>query len=170
MKFGSKMKGATFIEIDYALWWKKSGALLNKLIPFARVTARSVATKVLERVEYHTPETWEGRTDIKDLWEMSHKKLKTREEFIIKNLYPDQQIIIWFEEGTKAHDIYPKNSPWLHFNLRGTDKWIRTDHVSHPGTVAHEMIGKSEREMQPVIDSYVRKTFAQAQKIMDMGR
>jgi hypothetical protein len=166
-KFG---RGASTIEIDYALWWKKTEKLLNQLIPFARVTARAIAVKTLEKIEERTPETYEGRTDIKDLWEMYHKKLKTREDFLIRNLYPDQQVIMWFEEGTDPHDITPKEGSILHFKIRGKGNWVKTDLVKHPGTEAHKMIEGAEQDMAPAMKQYVTQTFALAQRIMNLGR
>jgi len=158
-------KGTSILEIDYYLWWKKTGDLFNQLIPYARTTAREIAVKALERVKYHTPDTYTG-TDLRGMWEMDERKLKTREEFIIHNLYPEQKIIVFFEEGTKAHDIYPKNRPWLHFKTRN-GRWIRTGHVSHPGTVAHKMIANTEDELSPLVDFYVQSTFEMAQRIMN---
>lgn len=155
-------KGASILSIDYALWWKKTGQLLNQLIPYAEVTAREIALKALRQVKEFTPKTKTG-TDLKGLWVLEENKLQTREDFIIKSLYKDQKIIVFFEEGTKPHEIHAKNSPWLVFKT--SHGYRRAKMVNHPGTTAYKMIAKTEKLLDPIVNGYVTMTLKMAQNI-----
>lgn len=143
LKFG---KG--FLQVDYWQWKKKSEAFGKELVPYAKTTIKAIATKFLEVVKDRTPKpgiqyTRDGErqsTDLRPLWDMKHKKLKTREDFIIKNLYKNQDVILFFEEGTDPHPIRPKRSGGF-LNFYTSKGFVQTREVRHPGTHPHRMIG-----------------------------
>lgn len=167
MKFIPEREKSVF-TIDYWLWKKKTGALLTKLIPYASATAKRLVTRAYALIVHYTPKTETG-TDIKGMWRVENRRLATKEEFIIKNLYPNQDIIVFFEEGTKPHEIVPKRKMFLHFFTKGGAE-VFTKHVSHPGTPAYQMIAKTEKQMDPLVNAYVKQTFEMANKIMSEGR
>lgn len=162
--------------IDYGKWYLKSGKLVNKLIPFARITAREIAEQSLNIIEQLTPEPgiqyFEGgqrrSTDIGELWDMEHSVMATREEFIIKNTYANQDVILWMEEGTDPHEITPTTGKLLHFWTSKGE--VFTPRVSHPGTRPHLMITTAEKWARPRMNWYRKEVFKLASRIMSGRR
>ena len=159
----NKGQSSIGFTIDYWLWKKKTGDMLTKVIPFASITARKIAEMAHGIIQKATPRTKTG-TDLRGMWELKHSKKATREDFIIKNLYPKQEVIIFFEEGTKAHMIFPVNKRCLRFFVDGGTE-VHSKRVSHPGTKAYGMLQKAEQWAQPRMEWYQKEVFKFAEKI-----
>jgi len=154
------------LRIDAAMFEKKMGAVGTRAIPFARESFKKFAVEAYRAVKMYTPPTRSGRTKIKDLWKMQFSRRGTIESYIIKNIYPNQDVILWMEEGTPPHIIRPKKPG-------GILRWIDEDTgqemfarlVHHPGTPAYRMVYHAEREMNIRIDYYIAQTFALCDKL-----
>lgn len=153
----------TEISVDYSLWRAKSELLRARLMPFARIAARQVATVALGMIKARTPETKTG-TDIRSMWEMKESRQKTREVFIIQNTYEPNKVILFFEEGTVPHEIKSKGTYPLHFWWLGKEIYARK--VSHPGTPAYRMIGQTEEYIRPKLDWWEAQQINLVDKIM----
>jgi len=66
---------------------------------------------------------------------------------------------VYIEEGTKRHNITPRNAPYLHFKV-GTagslktgkftkSQWVRTKLVRHPGTRPDPFMGPAYERVKP---------------------
>jgi len=166
--------GKGYIEVDYWQWKKKSESLGKELISYAKVTIKEIAEAMFKVVKARTPKpgiqyTRDGgqrtSTDIGKLWNMDHQKSATREKFIMKNLYPNQDVILYFEEGTKPHQIRPKRSGGF-LNFYTSRGFVKTRGVEHPGTEAHRMIGGAIDWAESLIDSYESGVIQLVRRIM----
>ncbi len=166
--------GKGFLRVDYWQWKKKSEAFGKELIPYAKITIKAIAHKFFEIVKERTPKpgvqyTREGErqsTDLRPLWDMKHKKLKTREDFIIKNLYKNQDVILFFEEGTDPHPIRPKRSGGF-LNFYTSKGFVQTRVVRHPGTHAHRMIGGAVDWAEQKMNTYEAGVIELVREIMN---
>ncbi len=165
----SKTKTIFGFTIEYSLYEKKMGDLYKKLLPYSRVVFGRLAEWALENVKAETPDTKTG-TDIRGMWQIDHSKTAKRERFIIQNIYPKQEIILFFEEGTKPHTIRAKNAPYLIFFWETQNRWVKVKSVKHPGTPAYRMLAKTDEKLMPKIDMYIKGTIEHAKRIMAQGQ
>jgi hypothetical protein len=155
------------INIDYSRFEKAMSILYEKVIPYMRVTWMEIAEQGLRTVVAYTPPTRPGRTSIRDLWFLEHTVQAKVEQFIIRNLYKDQRVLLWFEEGTKPHEIRPRYGNVLHFFLEdGTE--IFTKLVYHPGSPAYGMVAQTERELNIRLDRYMEETMNMVDSLMQV--
>jgi len=153
----------TRMHVDYSLWKAKVDRMILKLMPYAKVTAKQVAEIALDMIQKRTPDTTTG-TDIRSMWEIKESRQKTRQVFIIENTYQPNQIILFFEEGTRPHVIKSTGSWPLRFQWMG--KEVHAHKVRHPGTKAYKMIEQTERYIKPKMDWWERQQYAMLDKIM----
>lgn len=141
------------------------GALGKELLPYMRTTWEAIAQFALREVRIETPLTRTG-TDLRALWtlEGSHNGAVT--EFIIKNLYKDPQVIVWFEEGTPAHVIPIGPAGFLHFFTYEGDEVYTKKPVHHPGTPAWKMVEITREIVEAKIDQYAVETYSMVDKIL----
>lgn len=137
---------------------------VRDVIDHARIMAGRLAERAYGMIKAFTPETSKGRTKIKELWDMDHSRRGTIETYIIKNLYPKKDIILFFEEGTRPHIIRPIRAKSLRWVDEMTGEEVFAQMVRHPGTPAYEMIAKTEKLMLPQIDGYVAATLKDLDK------
>lgn len=155
-------------KIDKRLFIAKIRGVGTKVIPYIKSDIRDLAQWAFGEVKTRTPETTSGRTEIKDLWEMTESKSAAREMFVIKNLYPDQDVLIYMEEGTPPHIITPqKSGGFLHFLIQGDEIFTRL--VRHPGTPAYKMVGSVEAELRSKVDWLTKRFFDHVRRLEAMG-
>ncbi len=152
------------LKLNREVFIRKMGALGRGMSPYISVTARQFVSMVLEEVKERTGKTARGRTDLSDLWKVDHTKSRTREEFIIRNTYPNQDIILFREVGTKPHII--EGNP-LHFFIKG--KEVFTKKVRHPGTKPYFMVSATGLLLDKKADFYVDAIMNQVDKLMRDG-
>lgn len=158
--------------INYKMTWdmarfkRKMGALGNEVVQYISTEGKRLAEMAFDIIVAATPETGEGRTDIKELYRLTMSRKAMVETYLIKNIYPDQDIIVFFEEGTRPHIIVPRNKKVLRWESAETGEEIFARRVRHPGTVAHHMFAQAEEEIQPKIDYLVMATYKMKDKIM----
>ncbi len=154
------------LKIDAGMFRKHAEAIGTDVIPFARRAFQLFAVEAHKAVKLYTPPTRRGRTKIKNLWEMTYSRRGTIESYIIKNTYPNQDVILWMEEGTPPHIIRPKKPGGLLVWVDDdTGETIRAKLVNHPGTPAFQMIYHAEREMNFRINYYIQQTFKMVDKM-----
>lgn len=156
-------------RVDSRLFEKKLKAVGTRLIPFCGKSAELLAKWAFDEIKKRTPETRSGRTDIKALWDMQHTTRGAIETYIIQNLYPNQDILIFFEEGTKPHIIRPVKAKFLHFFIEETGEEVFTKLVRHPGTKKYAMVESVEAELTVKVDAYIQGTFKEVDRLMKMG-
>jgi len=158
--------------VDKSFFDRKMGNLGSKVWPYARIQAEYVAKQAQKAVRLFTmrPEgggggsknaRTTGRQKIADLWEMTRDRKAYMDIYTIKNLYPNQDVILYFEEGTKPHEIVPKRKRILFWEDPESGEDMFAKIVHHPGTVATKMIERTEREViDPKTDLWVSQTLA----------
>lgn len=155
-------------KIDERLFIAKIRGVGTKVIPYIKADIRDLAKWAFREIKIRTPETASGRTEIKDLWKIIESKSAAREMFVIKNLYPDQDILIYMEEGTEPHIIKPqKLGGYLHFFIGGDEIFARS--VFHPGTPAYHMVGSVEAELRSKVDWLTKRFFEHVRRLEAMG-
>jgi len=155
-------------KIDKRLFIAKIRGVGTKVIPYIKSDIRDLAEWAFGEVKVRTPEVTSGRTEIKDLWKMTESKSAAREMFVIKNLYPNQDVLIYMEEGTPPHIITPqKPGGFLHFFIRGDEIFTRL--VKHPGTPAYKMVGSVEAELRSKVDWLTKRFFEHVRRLEAMG-
>jgi hypothetical protein len=142
------------------------GNLSEKLLPYMKTTWLYIAQDVLEEVRAATPPTRTG-TDLKALWTLDRDEVGAVTEFIIHNLYPDPQVILWFEEGTRAHTIPIGKAGFLHFFTDEGEEVYTKRPVQHPGTVAWLMAEKGRRRGEELLGRYIEETFAMVERFLE---
>jgi hypothetical protein len=156
-------------KVDSRIFETKMKRLGTRLGPYVSATARRMIEKAYKIVQEKTPKPRKGRTDIRSLWRIKHSKRAAVEEFIIHNLYPNEDVLVYIEEGTRPHIILPKRPGGsLHFFLdSGEEIWASW--VLHPGTPDHRMVATAEMELEKMTDFYVKETFKQIDKLTKAG-
>lgn len=140
----------------------------TKVIPYVKIDIEDLAKWAFEEIKARTPETTSGSTDIKKLWMMSKNRSAAREEYIIQNLYPDQDVLIYIEEGTPPHIIKPRKAGgFLHFFIESGE--IFTRQVFHPGTPAYEMMASVEAELLSKVAWLTERFFDHVRRLESMG-
>jgi len=162
------MVGLEF-SLDYGRYRQRLKNLYQRAIPWFKDTFRDMATKAYTDIKEATPETSPGRTEIRDLWRMEHTTSGMVETFIIKNLYQDEKVLIFFEKGTKPHIIRPVNAKFLHFFIEDTGEEIFTKLVHHPGTPAYKMVEPAKEELNEKADFYIQNFFQNLDRLMNEG-
>ena len=142
------------------------GRLSEQLLPYMKTTWLKIAEFVLREVRMTTPPTRTG-TDLKSLWTLDRDEQGAITEFIIHNLYPDPQVIFWFEEGTPAHVIPIGEAGFLHFFTYEGDEVYTKKPVHHPGTPAWRMAEQGRRMAELKLDQYVQETFAMVDRLLE---
>lgn len=144
---------------DASSFHMKLGKLKDDIIPYIAVFMEEAAKKAEEVVRAYTPATSKGSTPIRDLWDMQYSSDGVIHEYTIRNLYPNQDIIWYFEEGTRPHVIRPKEAGGvLHWTDERTGDEIFSKIVRHPGTRAWGMVKKGKEVGQYLIEGYVQDT------------
>jgi hypothetical protein len=162
------MSAKLTFKIDERLFIAKIKGVGTKVIPYVKSDIRDLAKWAFKEVKTRTPEVTSGRTEIKDLWTMTEDKSAAREMFVIKNLYPNQDVLIYIEEGTQPHIITPqKPGGLLHFFIKGDE--IFTKLVRHPGTPAYGMVGSVEAELRSKVDWLTKRFFDHVRRLEAMG-
>lgn len=167
------------ITVDYSLFEKKMGALGKRVIPRARITAEQIARYGLKAVRLFTlrvPVTkgrggrigrTKGRKKIADLWRLTHQRKALMDIYTIRNLYPNQDVLVFFEEGTPRHEIRSKGTTPMHWIDVETGEDVYAHQIDHPGQPATRMVERTEREViQPRVELWMRETFALVDKEM----
>lgn len=140
-------------------YYRKMGAIAKKVVPYVSVTMEILAKKALVIVEAHTPPTRAGRTKIRALWKMQYSRKGTIERYLIKNIYKNQDVIMFMEEGTPQHEIRPRHKKALRFIDEDTKEVVFTKLVRHPGTPAFHMVAQTQKEVGYLLDWYIKQTF-----------
>ena len=151
---------------NYDVLKARMGALSDKVFPYIRKTWEQIAKWALEEVKIYTPATHTG-TDLRSMWILESDTEGEIHEFIIRNTYPDPNIILWFEEGTKPHEIPVGQCGFLHFFTYEGDEVYTKRSVWHPGTVAWRMAAQTVNEAQVKIDQYMAATFTMVDQMLD---
>lgn len=122
---------------------------------------RSLAREAVEKVKAATPGTGKVRAG----WEAKHttgpkgKIYKT----VIRNNYPNKDILKWLEYGTRPHIIRPREAPFLTFWWKKENRLFTHGLiVHHPGTKPRNLLGRARRAMQVVtaiVANFYRKIF-----------
>lgn len=172
------------IKIDYSLFEKKMGALGKKVIPRARITAQYIAkyglkavrTFTLRGATHKTPKRGSryrrtsGRVKIANLWQLAYSRKSYMDVYTISNLYPNQEIIVFFEHGTPHHKIPKSPMPegkFLHWIDEETGEKIFTKQVDHPGMEASHMVERAEQQViKPRIADWMKRTLAMTDQEM----
>jgi len=156
-------------SIDSRIFERKLGSLWKRLTPFANLKARDFARIGLEKVRGYTPETRPGRTDIRDLWRLDESRYGKVLEFIIHNIYPNEDVLAFFEYGTRAHRIEPVKAQILHFIIEETGEEVFTKNVFHPGTRPWRMVEKTRQDLNSLAAQWVEATIREVDRLMREG-
>jgi len=157
------------VTFDWSVLEQKLGVMRDRMLPYVRETFRAFAEFGLDQIKMHTPETSPGRTKIKDLWIIDESPSERITRFIIRNTYSDPRVILWFEEGTKPHDIPVGRFGFLHFvDDMGDDVYTRKT-VKHPGTVAWHMAQLTKADLATRINNYVQTTLNSLTSMVQKG-
>jgi hypothetical protein len=141
------------------------GTLAKDLLPYMRTTFEAIAQFALQEVRIETPPTRTG-TDLRALWNLTGSHTGAVTEFIIKNLYKDPQVIVWFEEGTPAHVIPIGPAGFLHFFTYEGDEVYTKKPVHHPGTPAWKMVEITRKMTENKLDQYAAQTYAMVDRML----
>lgn len=156
------------LKLDQRLFDVKIRGVGTKVIPYIKADVRDLAVWAFSEIKARTPKVTSGRREVGDMWKMSESRSAARELYIIKNLYPDQDILIYMEEGTVPHIITPqKPGGFLHFFIGGNE--IFTKFVSHPGTPKYEMVGSVTAELQTKVAWLTKRFFEHVRRLEAMG-
>lgn len=153
------------LTIDFSQFTEKMKDWEKVFIPYMFNVSQRIALEAKAKLEEYTPEPkTSGTTDLSKLWVMNSSRRGAAVRYVIHNTYTkNPNVIVFFEGGTKPHDIRPKEAAALHFFIEGSG--IFSKHVHHPGTRAYWMIKKTRDEIEPIMDQYIQGTFAMADKI-----
>ena len=144
------------------------GRLADKIVPYMKTTWMKIAEFTLREVKASTPQTRTG-TDIKGMWAMERQEFGAVTEFIIHNLYPDPQVVVWFEEGTQAHIIPIGEAGFLHFfTYEGAEVYTKKP-VHHPGTPAWKMAEQGRVMAEILLNQYVHDTYSMVDRLLEGG-
>ena len=156
------------LRMDARLFEAKIRGAGTKVIPYVKADIRDLAKWAFKEIKVRTPKSAPGRTEIKNLWKMATTANVAREQFVIENLYPDEDVLMYMEEGTVPHVIKPqKPGGLLHFFIGGDEIFTRL--VKHPGTPAYEMVGGVEVELRSKIDWLTKRFFDHVRRLEAMG-
>lgn len=164
------------ITVDYSLFTEKMGKLESKIIPYARVTAQQIAQYGMKAVRVFTLRYGSrkgrlartpGRLKIADLWRLAHSRRAYQDIYTIYNLYPNQDVIVFFEEGVGKHEIRPKTKKALYWIDVETGEEVFSQSVHHPGFEGTRALERTEREVvTPRMEFWAKGTFRMIDKVM----
>jgi len=157
---------AAKMQIDYAMFERKMGKVGTRVIPFARIAFKKLAAWAFLTLKAHTPPTRKGRTKIKELWKMRLSRRGTIENYIIENMYPNQDVLVFMEEGTPPHIIRAKPGGVLAWTDEDTGQAMFARFVHHPGTPAYRMVAQTEKEVNIKTDFYIQQTLKQVDRLV----
>lgn len=147
---------------------KMEQGMAKQVIPFASDMLAQLGEKAHANIVKLTPRTRQGRTDIKALWKMEHTRRGTVESYVIENTYRDQNVILWMEEGTRAHIIRPKKPGGsLRWINEASGAAIYAKVVFHPGTRAYHMLDRTQPYVQGKLNEYIEATLKMGKKIAE---
>jgi len=155
------------VSVDSSVMFRRLGSINNRIIPYVGISFKKFVELAEAKIVAYTPRTQEGRTDIKKLWRVTHSRKGRVESFIIHNIYPKKEVLIFIEEGTRPHTIFPVRTKALHFYWRGSE--VFTKRVDHPGTEGAEMVGRTEKELNSMVNFYINDTERQIDKLWKEG-
>jgi len=144
-------------SIDAALARKKLDRVVTDVIPYAKTTAKELAWWACEEIKKRTPETAPGRTNIKNWWSFNTTRKGSMVSYVIRNMYKNQDVILYFEEGTKPHVIEPVEKQALRWIDGGEERFAKS--VAHPGTMGHFMVELTRRDLEYKTNLYIQNTF-----------
>jgi len=155
--------------VDYSLFETKMGAMGTKVIPYARVQAQQLAKFGQRMVRIFTLRggtRTKGRKKIAEMWDLQQSRKAYTDIYTIRNLYPNQDVIIIFEEGAMVHQILPKKKQVLFWEDPDSGEAIYARNVHHPGVPASHMMEKTRQGLDPRIELWQRATFAMVDTVM----
>ena len=107
-----------------------------------------------------------GRKKIAEMWKLTQSRQAYQDLYTIHNLYPNQDVVIFFEEGTAQHTFGPKTKKFLKFQDPDTGEDVFTKMVDNPGMPATKMMEKTEQVLYPRVELWQRETFAMTDREM----
>ena len=155
--------------VDYSLFEEKMGTMGTKVIPYARIQAQQIAKYGQRMIKIFTLRggtRTKGRKKIAELWELQQSRKVYTDIYTIRNLYPNQDVIVIFEEGAMVHTIVPKKKKILYWEDPESGEGIYAMNVHHPGVPASHMMEKTRRALDPKIDLWMRGTFAMVDTVV----
>jgi len=156
------MIAARFI-VDYSLFEQMMGELGTKVIPYAKIQAQEIAKygqRMVATLTLRGGTRTKGRQKIAGLWALEQSRSAYTDIYTIRNLYPNQDVIIIFEEGAMVHQILPKKKQVLYWKDPESGEEIYARNVHHPGVPASHMMEKTRQSLDPRIELWQRATFA----------
>jgi len=147
------------MELDWSKVVKALQILKDEFRPYMEVAWEQLAESGLSEVKTLTP-----NEHIRSFWHMVKKSTDTRTSFIINNLYPNKDVLIFFEVGTRPHTIKPVRAQALHFFWENAE--IFSKNVFHPGTPAYRMVEQTMSDLQARLDVYMQETIRMAEKML----
>jgi len=157
------------VKFNWKTLEKKLGVMRTQMLPYIRASFREFAQFGLYTIQMYTPDTSPGRTNLKALWVLDEAPAEKVTRFIIRNTYSDPRVILWFEEGTKPHDIPVGRFGFLHFVDEGGNDVYTKKTVKHPGTMAWHMAQQTKADLAGRINSYANQTLASVTKLVQRG-
>jgi len=157
------------LGVDYSVFKTKMTALEKKLPPYIDVTMQRIAERGVELLSERTPRSDKGEKHMADMWKYRRSREARAVEYIISNLYPDQNIVLYMEMGTKPHEIRPRTKKCLAFTTMEGD-FVRAKRVFHPGTKGHFMLGRTRRDLDILAGQYVKSTIQMVDSINKRGK
>ena len=104
-----------------------------------------------------------GREKIANLWTLTHERKAYMDVFTIYNLYPQQDVVMFFEKGTPPHEIRPSKKKVLYW-VEETGEEIFTKHVHVQGMKATRMVERTEKILDSKIAFWITKTLQMVDK------
>ena len=157
-------------KIDPSVFYRKMRALNDQLIPYAEVTAEEIAKVGIDIVSELTPRSAKAGRHMADMWKYTKSRKARVLEFVIENMYPNQDIVLYMEEGTKAHDIPIGAKGFLAWEGPGGQYIFTRRVVKHPGTRPYVMLKTTEVQLNALTDKYVTAVIKYADRIDKGGR
>ena len=159
--------------VDYSIFENKMGALGTKVIPYCRIQAQQVAKYGARAVRVFTlrgkgaASRTPGRKKIAGLWRLTHDRKAYQDLYTIFNLYPNEDVIVFFEGGTKQHSFGPKTKKFLKFQDPETGEDVFTKRVDNPGMEGTHMLERARKEViYPKMALWRRLTLAMVAREM----
>jgi len=143
--------------------------LADKVLPYIKATWFQIAKSVMHEAVLATPPPRSAASkDLRTLWEIVEEHpTDAITQFTIQNTYKPEQVLLYFEYGTKAHSIFPVRAKVLHFFINGEE--IFAKNVRHPGTPAWKMFETAERRADVIIEKYMTETFNMVDQMLAVG-
>ncbi len=147
------------MKLDWGSVVKALQILKDDFRPYMEVAWGQLAESGLSEVKALTP-----NENIRSFWRMTKKSTDATTSFIIDNLYPNKDVLIFFEVGTRPHTIEPVNARVLHFFWENAEVFSKK--VFHPGTPAYRMVEQTEADLQARLNVYMQETIKMAERML----